>query len=196
MSKGGIQHHKPNCQCACCFAKRTENSIFKGRHHTKEAKEKNRQSHLGEKNSCYKEKVPIICQECGKTKYVIPSRIKQKYCSLECNYSAGKSQETKDKIGKGNKGKTAGEKNPRYGKFKEESTNWKGDDVGYAGIHAWVASILGKPTKCEHCPKDGLTGKDIHWANKDHKYKRNLDDWMRLCPNCHRKYDKEHGLRK
>lgn len=69
--------------------------------------------------------------------------------------------------------------------------NWKGDDVGYDGLHRWVNRYLGKPGTCEHCSKTGLWGRDIHWANKDHQYKRNLTDWLRLCRRCHKKYDKE-----
>jgi len=29
----------------------------------------------------------------------------------------------------------------------------------------------------------------IQWANKDHKYKRDISDWMRLCAKCHTHYD-------
>lgn len=74
----------------------------------------------------------------------------------------------------------------------EKQWNWKGDDVGYSGIHSWVKKNLGKPTKCEYCGKDGLTGRQIGWANKYHTYKRNLNDWLRLCVKCHCKYDKNH----
>lgn len=86
--------------------------------------------------------------------------------------------------------------NNRQTHLGDKNHNWKGDDVKYRSLHHWVVTNLGQPTKCEHCDKDGLTGKQIHWANKDHKYRRVLDDWIRLCPKCHGKYDKEHGLRK
>ena len=33
----------------------------------------------------------------------------------------------------------------------------------------------------------------IHWANIDHKYRRNLDDWIGLCAKCHRRYDIENN---
>jgi hypothetical protein len=69
--------------------------------------------------------------------------------------------------------------------------NWKGDEVGYRGLHLWVEKILGRPKKCKHCGKDGLVGKKIHWANKSGLYLRNLSDWIRLCVPCHKKYDKE-----
>lgn len=73
----------------------------------------------------------------------------------------------------------------------ENHIGWRGDDVGYSGLHMWVKKWLGKPKRCEHCGKAGLTGRKIHWANIDHKYKRDLKDWLRLCADCHKKYDKK-----
>lgn len=65
--------------------------------------------------------------------------------------------------------------------------NWKGDNVGYRGIHHWMEKILGKPNYCEHCKKENK--KKYEWANIDHKYKRKVSDYIRLCTKCHRKYD-------
>lgn len=76
-----------------------------------------------------------------------------------------------------------------------EHPQWKGNDITYRVLHKWIVRNLGQPTKCERCGKDGLTGRQIGWANKDHLYKRNLDDWIRLCTKCHREYDKENNLR-
>jgi len=67
----------------------------------------------------------------------------------------------------------------------ENNFHWKGEGVSYSGLHHWVRRKLGRPIKCEHC---GET-KKIQWANKDHKYKRNLIDWLQLCQRCHKKYD-------
>lgn len=72
---------------------------------------------------------------------------------------------------------------------EEKSYAWKGDKIGYSGIHMWVRKSLGTPEICENCKKEGLKGMQIHWANKDHTYKRNLKDWIRLCARCHKKYD-------
>ena len=65
---------------------------------------------------------------------------------------------------------------------------WKDEEVCYAGIHIWVVRHKGKPKICEHC---GTTNKEskLNWANTDHKYKRNLNDFISLCVSCHRKYD-------
>jgi len=76
------------------------------------------------------------------------------------------------------------------GEFHDERNGmWKGDKVGYDALHDWVKRRLGRPTKCEHCGTDGLTGKQIHWANKSGEYLRDLSDWLRLCKHCHDIYD-------
>ena len=69
--------------------------------------------------------------------------------------------------------------------------NWKGEKVGYIALHDWVSLHKGKPEKCEHCnnPKGRF-----EWANKSHEYKRDLDDWLRLCTSCHIKYDKHYRI--
>jgi len=72
--------------------------------------------------------------------------------------------------------------------FKHRGLNhpqWKEKPTKTA-IHLWVARYRGRPVMCEHCLKnDGY----FDWANIDHKYKRNLNDYMSLCRSCHRKYD-------
>jgi len=68
---------------------------------------------------------------------------------------------------------------------------WKGENVGYRGLHRWVAKLKGKATTCEFCGKIG-TGKQVGWANKSGEYKRELSDWISLCGSCHNKYDDIH----
>lgn len=69
----------------------------------------------------------------------------------------------------------------------EENPTWKGNDAGYAAIHKWVSRWKGKPSKCENCKT--TTAKKFEWCNTDHQYRRNLDDWIRMCTTCHREYD-------
>lgn len=91
---------------------------------------------------------------------------------------------------------TVGEKNRKKLKGRmlgDKHHLWKGDDVGYGSLHEWVKRYLGTPTTCECCGMENLTKKKIHWANKSRKYKRDLDDWVRLCVSCHWKYDKNQG---
>lgn len=66
--------------------------------------------------------------------------------------------------------------------------NWKGNRVSYSALHDWVRYYLGKPNKCEECGT--TTAKRYDWANKSFQYKRDLNDWIRLCRSCHIRKDK------
>lgn len=111
------------------------------------------------------------------------------------NKGMPRSEETKKRASKALKGKIPWNKGKKLPHLQEEnSPHWIGDDVGYYGVHNWVRKHLGKPTTCENCGANGLSRLKIHWANKDHQYKRELKDWLRLCSSCHKKYDLENGL--
>lgn len=69
----------------------------------------------------------------------------------------------------------------------DKAYQWKGDNVGYCALHKWVSKELGKPAVCEYCGT--TTAKKFEWASKNHEYKRNLEDWVRLCTKCHKSYD-------
>lgn len=62
---------------------------------------------------------------------------------------------------------------------------WKGDNVGYRGIHYWVRREKGIPKKCSNCGSI----KNVQWANIDHQYKRDINDYIELCSSCHKKRD-------
>lgn len=93
---------------------------------------------------------------------------------------------------RGRKGITAWNKGLKGFMYGEINGRWKGDNVGYNAIHAWVVREKGKPKKCLHCKAT----KKLQWANIDHKYSRNLKDYIPLCVFCHYKYDKKHNLRR
>jgi len=84
--------------------------------------------------------------------------------------------------------------------FKEETMNypgernshWKGDKVGYSGVHKWVYAQKGKALICVDCG----SSKNIWWANISGKYKRKLNDWKSLCIPCHSAFDKKTRLTK
>jgi hypothetical protein len=76
------------------------------------------------------------------------------------------------------------------------NSQWKGDDAKPPAMHRWIKKLKGTPKYCEHCERTDK--KKYEWANKDHKYSRNPDDYMRLCTTCHIKHDitflgKKHG---
>ena len=71
-----------------------------------------------------------------------------------------------------------------------ESSNWRGGLIArndYNGIHLWIESEKGKAKnyKCVDCNKPACD-----WSNIDHKYKKNLNDYMSRCRSCHCKWDK------
>lgn len=72
----------------------------------------------------------------------------------------------------------------------KKSPNWKGDKAGRIAMHNWVYTHKGKPKVCKHCGK-----RASDWANKDHKYKRKLGDYMSLCQSCHLKWDYKYNKR-
>lgn len=54
---------------------------------------------FGVRSPIYKEKVPFVCQCCGKIIYLKPGRAKKrKYCSPKCHDDAGPTKETKKKL--------------------------------------------------------------------------------------------------
>jgi len=83
-----------------------------------------------------------------------------------------------------------------FGKYAEKGVipwNIK-KKPSYRSIHMWVQLHKGKPDKCSKCNCIGDKHR-MHWVNISGKYKRELDDWIRLCSKCHGRYDKENGLR-
>lgn len=120
-----------------------------------------------------------ICKICSKP--LVKDQIK--FCSSKCCNSRPNKGQYKD-------GHT---QRANKGSFKKGLIpwNWKGDEVGYLALHRWVQRYKGKPKICEHCGIVESNTYKIHWANKSHKYFRDLNDWLRLCAKCHKKYDKK-----
>jgi hypothetical protein len=119
----------------------------------------------------------VECIVCKKTIWRKGSLLKKRnifYCSKKC---LGKVNG--ERLGNSLRGK------PREKYLEEGNPNWKGDEVGYEGLHGWVRKQLGKPTKCIKCN----SMKNLEWANKSREYKRDVNDWLSLCRSCHAKYD-------
>lgn len=103
----------------------------------------------------------------------------RKYCSRKCVPYGGYSR-----------GHIPWNKGIKWKRMEgKNSPVWKGNNIKYMTLHDWMRDKYGKPKKCEFC---GKTKGKIHYASIDHRYTRNIKDWLRLCPNCHNKYDREH----
>jgi hypothetical protein len=58
----------------------------------------------------------------------------------------------------------------------------------YYGLHNWVKKKRGNADECEKCGKTNHVG----WCNKSNEYKKDLNDWLKLCKKCHWHHDKNH----
>lgn len=60
----------------------------------------------------------------------------------------------------------------------------------YFRIHNWISYHHGKATKCENEKCKSGSPKRFEWALlKGNDYKRDRNNFIMLCPSCHRKYD-------
>lgn len=68
---------------------------------------------------------------------------------------------------------------PRFN-YGELNPSFKGDNAGYAAIHAWVKRRRLVPALCDNC----VLVPPVDLANKSGKYLRDLNDWDYLCRKC------------
>lgn len=68
----------------------------------------------------------------------------------------------------------------------ENHPGWKGDDVGYFALHAWMRRHLPKPNLCQNCDK--IT-KRLQVACVTAIYSRDFSNWKYLCYKCHYEVD-------
>mgnify|MGYP001574710443 CR=1 FL=1 len=63
---------------------------------------------------------------------------------------------------------------------------WKGKDAGKGAVHDYFRTRIKKPDLCPRCRK----AKPYDLANlTEHKYKRQINDFMWLCRRCHMQLD-------
>jgi hypothetical protein len=81
------------------------------------------------------------------------------------------------------------------GQKGEKCRNWAGDDVGYCGIHDWLALQYGKANMCENSWCLGTSNK-FQWAKLEEKrYERRRENFIQLCTRCHVRYDKGYPIK-
>ena len=105
-----------------------------------------------------------VCTECGKHFMAVSSEVKRGgayTCSRACFYK----------------------RLPKILELKNRDMT-----MTYSSVHYWIKRMRGKPNYCEQCKRsDGATLYD--WSNISGEYKRDIDDWQRLCRKCHVTYD-------
>lgn len=153
----------------------------------------------------------LVCPVCKK-EFVSPWVTKpQKHCSRKCYLSTlkgkPKSEQGRKNIADGVKKAKAWligipirrklwkehpELKAEWARKKGETASgknhwhWKGNNIKYYSIHAYILKHFIKSGICEHCNKEAKTD----WANKDGKYNReDRNNWIELCRSCHKKYD-------
>lgn len=77
----------------------------------------------------------------------------------------------------------------KYNTKGNKNHNWKGDEVGYQALHAWVKRELGKAVVCNKCQSNVK----VEWANISFDYIRDKQDWVSLCHKCHMANDAQYG---
>ncbi len=71
---------------------------------------------------------------------------------------------------------------------------WLGDGASYYAKHMWILKHWGKASHCDHCHT--INTSRYEWANKYHSESRNKEDYIQLCPSCHRLYDQQDKCQK
>ncbi len=138
------------------------------------------------------------CLACNKTFFTHPCRLNNgmgKFCSRNCSSKVNINNPI---FRKGSKYVIPDEARKRaaqklLGKFLEEKSSlWKGENITRRTLHKWIVKKKGKAStyKCAYCSKNG---KD--WSSKNHKYKRDINEFIPLCRSCHELYDFKMGFR-
>lgn len=70
-------------------------------------------------------------------------------------------------------------------------SKWK-----HTKIHKKLIAKYGNAKLCESSNCDSVSPKRFEWALKrGHQYSTNKEDYLQLCPSCHRKYDFNEDIR-
>lgn len=69
--------------------------------------------------------------------------------------------------------------------YGEKHHHWKGNNVGYNGLHYWIRKNKVRTELCEIC----ASKEPREIANISGKYLRDVNDYMWVCCSCHKSYD-------
>lgn len=139
----------------------------------------------------------IRCRKCSRFFYARGSYIAKgnKYCSEEC-YRGWVSENRIPEIicicGKKFQPRSRARIfcSKKCSKTGGSNPQWKGDNVTYESLHSWIRRNYGTPDGCEACGTL-RPGAYYEWANITRSYRKNIDDFLRLCKSCHVKFDRK-----
>ena len=145
------------------------------------------------------ERAIVDCQCCGGVFDVPAWKFKTgrgRFCSPSCRSKVSGVENYKN-LSSGQKQKLATLSSIRLRQTRRKQASdqtlqphWKGDKVGYSGLHRWLKDRFGIPKYCEMCgTKD--QNKKYEWANISGQYRRDRSDFIRLCTLCHRRWDRK-----
>ena len=86
---------------------------------------------------------------------------------------------------KGYKRSEESRQNYRLSKLGDKNPMWKGDNVSYGKLHAWIRDNLPVPKECANCNE--ITRLDA--CNITGIYNREFKNWKYLCRKCHMESD-------
>jgi len=86
------------------------------------------------------------------------------------------------------------------GKSGEKSARWKGNNITYTSLHTYIRYRWKRATHCENpdCiyPRKNAAGITLRKPKRfeyalihGKKYTKDRENYIMLCPSCHRKYD-------
>lgn len=133
------------------------------------------------------------CEFCGVGFKVYNYRPGARFCSRKCRAQKIMPVNTRQGATPWNKGLNSQNddriRNMAENRKGDKNWQWKGDEVGYSGIHLWVRKHVSKPDNCTNCG-DVRT---LHLANLSYEYQRDVEDWAYLCVPCHSRMDRDSG---
>lgn len=84
----------------------------------------------------------------------------------------------------------------------EDNPSWRGDDVGYGGVHLRLSADPASNYSCGHCagaasewaydhldPEEKISGDGLRYSVKGRAH------YVPLCSSCHRRFDHEEAVR-
>ena len=130
------------------------------------------------------------------------SEFKKGHKAIAWNKGIPMRSEVKLKLSQSLKGRTSWAKGKTFSAEyrKKLSIAHMGDNpcqaknASYYSTHGWISRHKVRPDVCSHCKQKKTY--TLQWANTDHKYRLDINDWIALCASCHRIYDLKNGLRK